>query len=82
MWSCLLASIIYLYKFTCFAVMWEKGRVSYPRVPVIVAGRSEHPFMSICDLHYQLIVNVEKVKIVTFASYFLNGMQEQIHIHM
>ena len=41
-----------------------------PRVPVIVAGRSEHPFMSICDLHYQLTVNVEKVKIDTFASYF------------
>ena len=26
MWSCLLASIIYLYKFTCFALMWETGR--------------------------------------------------------
>jgi hypothetical protein len=44
------------------------GRVSFPQVPVIVAGRSKHPFISICDLHDQLLLNVEKVKIVIFAS--------------
>ena len=42
--------------------------VSFPQVPVIVAGRSEHPFISICDLHDQLLLNVEEVKIVIFAS--------------
>jgi len=47
-----------------------------------VADRSEHTFMSTCDLHDQLLLRIEKVKIVTFASYFLNGLQEQIHIHM
>jgi hypothetical protein len=36
MWSFFLPSIIYLYKFTYFATIWEKGRVSYPRVHVIV----------------------------------------------
>jgi hypothetical protein len=45
----------------------EEG-VSFPQVPVIVAGRSEHPFISICDLHDQLLLNVEEVKIVIFAS--------------
>jgi hypothetical protein len=39
-----------------------------PQVPVIVAGRSEHPFISICELHDQLLLNVEKVKIVIFGS--------------
>jgi hypothetical protein len=46
----------------------RRGRVSFPQVPVIIAGRSEHPFISICDLHDQLLLNVEKVKIVIFAS--------------
>jgi hypothetical protein len=57
MWSCFLPSIIYLHKFTCFAAIWEKKKegVSFPQVPVIVAGRSEHPFISICDLHDQLL---------------------------
>ena len=71
MWSCFLPSIIYLYKFACFAAIWEKrkeGGVSFPQVPVIVTGRSEHPFISICDLHDQLLLNIEKVKIVIFAS--------------
>jgi len=44
------------------------GRVSFPQVPVIVTGRSEHPFISICELHDQLLLNIEKVKIVIFAS--------------
>jgi hypothetical protein len=38
---------------------------------MIVVGRSEHPFMNICDLHEQLLLSIEKMKIVTFASYFL-----------
>ena len=60
--------------------MGKKG-VSYPRVSIIVEDRSKHPFMSICDLDDQLIVNVEKVKNIFFSSYFVNGQQEQIHIH-
>ena len=48
----------------------RKG-ASFPRVPMIVVGRSEHPFMNICDLHEQLLLSIEKMKIVTFASYFL-----------
>jgi hypothetical protein len=42
--------------------------VSFPRIPVIVADRSEDPFRK--HLWYSLILNVEKVKIVIFASYF------------
>ena len=38
--------------------------VSFPQVPVIVTGRSEHPFISICDLHDQLLLNVEEVKML------------------
>jgi hypothetical protein len=39
---------------------------------MIVVGRSEHPFMSICDLHEQLLLSIEQIKIVvTFASCFL-----------
>jgi hypothetical protein len=57
---------------------WGKGkRVSYSRVPLIVTGRTEHPFMSICDLHDQLIVNVEKVKIVIFGTYFLTAYKSR-----
>jgi hypothetical protein len=41
---------------------------------MIVVGRSEHPFMSICDLHEQLLLSIEKMKIVvTFASCFLTA---------
>ena len=53
---------------------WDLGKrkgASFPRVPMIVVGRSEHPFMNICDLHEQLLLSIEKMKIVTFASCFL-----------
>jgi hypothetical protein len=39
----------------------RRRRGIFSQVPVIVAGRSEHPFISICDLHDQLNLNVEKV---------------------
>jgi hypothetical protein len=48
--------------------MGKAKGVHFPQVPVIVVGRSEHPFISICDLHDQLLLNVKKVKIVMFAS--------------
>ena len=45
---------------------------------MIVVGRSEHPFMSRCDLHEQLILSIEIMKIVvTFASYFLTAYKSR-----
>jgi hypothetical protein len=47
---------------------------------MIVVGRSEHPFMSICDLHEQLILRIDKMKIVViFASYFLTPTRADSH---
>ena len=49
---------------------------------MIVVGRSEHPFMSICDLHEQLLLSIEKNEnCCYFCILFFNGLQEQIHIH-
>ena len=60
---------------------WDLGKkkeASFPRVPMIVVGRSEHPFMSICDLHEQLILRIDKMKIVViFASYFLTAYKSR-----
>ena len=51
-----------------FLALGKRKVVSFPRIPVIVAVRSEDPFRK--HLWYSLILNVEKVKIVIFASYF------------
>ena len=61
----------------------KREGVSFPRVHMTVADRSEHQYKIICGLHDQLLLSIEKVKIVVnFTSYFLNGLQEKIHIHI
>ena len=36
----------------------------FSRVPMTDADRSEHPFMSICDLHHQLLLSKKKWKLL------------------
>ena len=42
-----------------------------------VADRNEHPFISICDLHDQLLLNVEKVEIFIFGTYLLTAYKSR-----
>ena len=42
-----------------------------------VADRNERPFISICDLHDQLLLNVEKVEIFIFGTYLLTAYKSK-----
>jgi hypothetical protein len=45
---------------------------------MIVVGRNEHPFINICDLHEQLLLSIDKMKIVvTFASCILTAYKSR-----
>ena len=77
MWSFFLPSIIYLHKYLLCSHMGNRKEASYPPSPCLFKIRVNTNFISICDLHHQLILNVEKVKSVIFASYLLKAYKSR-----